>query len=218
MSEREEITRRWRQGEERLYPIVNVRPDLYEAAVRLVRSLNDHLKSVPDGDALVATYSNGGDAAADFDDAGVDLLDVSPDIDLSLARDAAYNMRMRELAAEEHTNQTLRAIERAERAGDETVTIWNNGDREQWPPFRSVEMNLNTGFAVARSTEYNDETMQPVWVLEAFQLDPQTGEQTDERPVAPRREFADPDTWRSATTDLSTALLHSHKETTDGPA
>ena len=56
MSERAEIQRRWRLGEERLYPVATVRPDLYEAVTGSSRSLVDHLSSVPDLDALVVTF------------------------------------------------------------------------------------------------------------------------------------------------------------------
>ena len=44
VSEREEVERRWRLGEERLYPVATVRPDLYEAVIGIVRSLVDHLR------------------------------------------------------------------------------------------------------------------------------------------------------------------------------
>lgn len=214
MSERTEAIRKWAQAEERLYPVVSVRPDLYEVSVRLVRSLTDYLKIVPDSDALVTSYGST-DTKSDFVAAGVDLPGIPTEVDLSLVRDAAYQMRMRELAGAESGTRTIRAIENAERTGATTATIWTTGENELWPPFRSAEMNMNTGFAVVRSVELSSETMTPVWVLEAFQLDPRTGEPTEERAVAPRREFSDPDTWRAATVELSTALLRSHEEDED---
>ena len=33
MSERDDVLRRWRLGEERLYPVATVRPDLYQAVI-----------------------------------------------------------------------------------------------------------------------------------------------------------------------------------------
>ena len=56
MSERDDVLRRWRLGEERLYPVATVRPDLYEAVIGVVRALSDHLSTVPDIDALVVTF------------------------------------------------------------------------------------------------------------------------------------------------------------------
>ena len=75
MSEREEVERRWRLGEERLYPVATVRPDLYEVVIGLVRSLADHLQSVPDLDALVVTYRTAV-RDAELADAGVAVADV----------------------------------------------------------------------------------------------------------------------------------------------
>jgi len=37
----------WRAAEERLYPVVMVRPDLYERAVRMVRVVTDELAAPP---------------------------------------------------------------------------------------------------------------------------------------------------------------------------
>ncbi len=89
--EREEVVRRWRRGEERLYPVVTVRPDLYEACIGLVRSLADHLQSVPDLDALVTTFGTAG-AAEDFRRAGVDTAALPHEIDLDLVRSVAARL------------------------------------------------------------------------------------------------------------------------------
>ena len=43
VSERDDVLRRWRLGEERLYPVATVRPDLYQAVIGVVRALMDHL-------------------------------------------------------------------------------------------------------------------------------------------------------------------------------
>jgi hypothetical protein len=202
----DEILRQWRTGEERLYPVVTVRPDLYETVTRLVRSLADHLGSVPDLDALVTTYRSTS-REQDLAGAGIDAADLPPEIDLGLVRDAAYQFRSRDLAARAPAERTLRQIQRARTAGDRTVSIWSEGEREHWPPYRRVEMSLATGMAVAVATELDPDKMTPVYVLEAFQLDPDTGESVDEPPVAPRREFADPDAWREAAAELRRRLL-----------
>jgi hypothetical protein len=53
----------------------------------------------------------------------------------------------------------------------------------------------------------DDETMMPRFALEALELDPETGAAADAEPLAPRREFADPDEWRAAAAELRRSLL-----------
>ncbi len=206
MSEREEAERRWRLGEERLYPVATVRPDLYEVVIGLVRSLADHLQSVPDLDALVVTYRTAV-RDAELADAGVAVADVPPEVDLDLVRDAAYQLRARELSQRAATERTETAIRRARAAGEPTVTIWTEGEQELWPPYRRVEMSLASGRAVAVSTTVDPETMTPRFALEALELDPETGEAAGAEPIAPRREFTDPAEWRAAAEELRRALL-----------
>ena len=206
MSERDEVERRWRLGEERLYPVATVRPDLYEAAIGLVRSLVDHLQSVPDIDALVVTYRTAV-RDAELADAGVAASAISPEIDRDLVRDAAYAARARELRQRSAVERAEAAIRRARAAGPATVTIWGEGEQELWPPYRRVEMALASGRAVVVSTTMDAETMAPRFALEAVELDPQTGAAADAEPLAPRREFTDPDEWRAAARELRSALL-----------
>ena len=52
------------------------------------------------------------------------------------------------------------------------------------------------------------DTMMPRYAVEALALDPESGEAlADEEPLAPRREFTDPDEWRSAAESLRRSLL-----------
>jgi regulator of protease activity HflC (stomatin/prohibitin superfamily) len=206
VSERGEVERRWRVGEERLYPVATVRPDLYEAVIGLVRSLVDHLQSVPDTDALVVTYRTAV-RDAELADAGIAEADIPPEVDRDLVRDAAYQVRARELRQRAAVEQAETAIRRARAAGEATVTIWSEGDQELWPPYRRVEMSLASGRAVAVSTTMDPETMTPRFALEGLELDPETGAAAEAEPIAPRREFSDPDEWRAAAQELRRALL-----------
>ena len=208
MSEREELERRWRLGEERLYPVATVRPDLYEAVIGIVRSLVDHLQSVPDIDALVVTYRTAV-RDAELADAGVAVAEIPPEVDRDLVRDAAYQVRSRELLQRAAAERTETAIRRAKAAGEPTVTIWSEGQQEMWPPYRRVEMSLASGLAVAVSTTMDPETMMPRFALEGLELDPATGEAADAEPIAPRREFTDPAEWRAAAQELRRAILTS---------
>ena len=57
MSDHGDAVRHWAEAENRLYPVINLRPDLYESAVGAVRALADHLAGVPDQDALVTSFT-----------------------------------------------------------------------------------------------------------------------------------------------------------------
>ena len=206
MREHDDVLRRWRLGEERLYPVATVRPDLYEAVAVVVRSLTDHLGSVPDIEALVVTFRTA-ERDAEFAAAGVPREGISPEIDLDLVRDAAYQMRSRELTMRASAERTETAIRRARAPGPPTAVIWSEGERELWPPYRRVEMSLSSGLAVAISTLMDPDTMMPRYALEGIALDPETGEATTEEPLAPRREFTDPDEWRAAAQMLRDSLL-----------
>ncbi len=204
MSEREDAIRRWREAEDKLYPVVTVRPELYQAAIGVVRSLADHLAGVPDLDALVASYL-ASTPAADFEAAGIEPSAIPPELDHEMARNAAYQVRSRELVQRASVESAQLAISRSRKAGEATATIYSHGEDELWPPYRRVEMSLATGFAVSVSTEYNPDTMLPLYVLEGFQLDPDTGAGAEL--LAPRSEYTDPDAWRRAAQKLRKALL-----------
>ena len=49
--------------------------------------------------------------------------------------------------------------------------------------------------------------MMPRYAVEAFQLDPETGEASSPDPIVPRREYTDPDVWRAAAEELRQSLL-----------
>jgi hypothetical protein len=207
MSERDEVMRQWRSGEEKLYPVVTVRPDLYETCIGLVRSLADHLGSVPDVDALVTTYRVT-DAQDEREAAGLGDTFVPPEVDLGLVRDAAYQVRARELSVREPQERNEQLIRRARAADAPTVSIWNEGEHEDWPPYRRIEMSLETGRAVAVSTELDPDTMTPRYVLEALQLDPDTGVATaGSEPLLPRQVFADREAFGAAVDRMRQTLL-----------
>lgn len=212
MSERDQALREWAAGEERLYPVVTLRPDLYEACTALVRSLVDHLANVPDLDALVTTYRNGS-FEAEATAAGVDQ-QISPEIERTLVRQSAYAMRAREIERSASEDDAVRAIERARRAGAGSAAIWAVGENELWPPYRRVEMSLSTGRAVVSSTELSAETMTPVFILGAARLDPASGRPADPEPLVPERTFTDPETWRAAREELLARLVHDAQEST----
>jgi hypothetical protein len=101
------------------------------------------------------------------------------------------------------------AIDRARRAGDATVMIWNKGENELHPPYRRVEMSVATGKAIALSTEISPDTMRAVFIAVGIQLDPETGDATQDDLLAPEKTFTDPEKWRAAVAELRSSLLAS---------
>ncbi|MGD9570592.1 MAG: hypothetical protein AB7V62_01750 [Thermoleophilia bacterium] len=206
MGERDDTMRRWRTGEERLYPVATVRPDLYQAVVGIVRALADHLGRVPDIDALVTTF-RASDRDAELAAAGVDVAGLPPEIDRDLVRDAAYQVRVRELQVRASVERAETTIRRARAAGERVAVVWAEGEREEWPPWRRVEMSVATGRAVALSAELDPDTMTARWAVEGLALDPETGAALEGEPLAPRREFTEPESWRAAADALRHELL-----------
>ena len=198
--------REWSEAEEKLYPVITVRPDLYELCARMVRQLADHLSRVPDVDALAATFRSSSfeqDAAA----ASISTAEVPPDLNRELVRGAAYALSAREIVNRGTTSSALRAIEQARKAGDPTATIWSEGDNELWPPYRRVEMSVTTGKAIVASTELDPETMVSKFFLTAVQLDPDTGESTGDEPLKPETSYTRPEEWHAAAAELRTSIL-----------
>jgi hypothetical protein len=183
-----------------------VRPEVYALCLDCVRAMTERLQAVPDLDALVATY-RAADARSDLADAGVDLDGLPPETDPELIRDAAYQVRARELEARAALERTERAIMRARRDGARVVELWPAGRDERLPGFRRVEMNVATGAAVVRGTRMDAETGEPVFTLEAVRLDPETGGATGDAPLADEQSFTTSDTWHAAAERLRTDHL-----------
>lgn len=211
MSEHGDVAGHWMEAENRLYPVINLRPDLYEAAVGVVRTLADHLGAIPDQDALVTSYS-AASRSEDFAAAGIDEGSIPPEIDRDMVRGAAYQIRARELTQRAAQDAAARAIMRARQSGQAICTVWAYGDNELYPPYRRVDMAVDTGFAIVQSTEVDPDTMRPWFVLEAVQLDPDTGNDEGADPIVERREFRDVESWRAAAAELRRTLLND-KET-----
>jgi hypothetical protein len=191
---RDRLLLAWRRGEERLYPVVLVRPELYEQYVLLVRALADELAEAHSEDALLAAYE-AGTGSAEHAASRLDLPDRT-EMDLGLARDAAYCLRHRELVGELQRAEANRRVERARAAGDEWVTVFEEASSELRPPYRLVEMHVRSGRAIHSFVEQSPDTGGPVFGVEVIRLDPVTGDwMPDVEPVASER-LHDPERWR----------------------
>ena len=189
----------WKSAEERLYPVVMVRPDLYERSIRMVRATADELAGCLDVEALVNAWGGAAEivhraaTAAGFDLEGLDA---------GLIAGAAFSMRYRELAAVASRAERLQRIRAAAEAGEPWVRVEEIGSKETagMVPWTWVEMHVPTGAGLRQTLEADPMTGAPRYSLEVVPLDPGTG---DRLPVpadlvAVEESFTDPTEWMAA--------------------
>jgi hypothetical protein len=189
----------WRAAEERLYPVVMVRPDLYERSVRLVRAVADELAACGDLPALAKAW---GEAAGVVHraatEAGLDLEGV----DAGLIAGAGFSVRYRELAGAASRAERLGRIRAAAEAGEAWVRLDEIGSRETagMVPWTWVEMHVGTGAGLRQTMEADPTTGAPRYSLEVVPLDPATGDQLPVPPdvAAVVESFDDPTEWMAA--------------------
>ena len=134
----------WRAAENRLYPVVMTRPDLYEQCVRLVRAVADDLGPARTPDQLLEMY----DRAAEVVTTVVQRTGLSTEgLDLGLVAGAAFNVRYRELREEMNREEAIRRIREGRERGAEWVVIYETEVTGRvpaggWPlpPYRRLEM------------------------------------------------------------------------------
>jgi hypothetical protein len=189
----------WKTAEERLYPVVMVRPDLYERSVRLVRVVADELAGCLDLAALVDAWGEAAEIVhRGATEAGLDLEGLDP----GLIAGAGFSMRYRELAVAVSRAERLGRIRAAADAGEAWVRIEEIGSRETagMVPWTWVEMHVGSGAGLRQTLEADPMTGAPLYSLEVVPLDPTTG---DPRPVPPdvatvQESFNDPAAWMAA--------------------
>ena len=189
----------WKSAEERLYPVVMVRPDLYERSIRMVRATADELAGCLDVAALVEAWSGAAEIVhRAATEAGLDL----EGLDAGLVAGAAFSMRYRELAADAARSDRLARIRAAAEAGEAWVRVEEIGSKETagMVPWTWVEMHVPTGAGLRQTLEADPATGTPLYSLEVVPLDPATG---DRLPVPPdvvtvEESFNDPAAWMAA--------------------
>jgi hypothetical protein len=189
----------WKAAEERLYPVVMVRPDLYERSVRMVRAVTDELAGCGDLAALVEAWESAAEIVhRAATDAGHDL----EGLDAGLLAGAGFSMRYRELAVGASRNERLDRIRAAAEAGEGWVRVEEIGSRETagMMPWTWVEMHLGSGAGLRQTMEADPMTGAPVYSLEVVPLDPATGDYlpvpTDVVSVIDT--YSDPTEWMAA--------------------
>lgn len=188
----------WRAAEERLYPIVMTRPDLYQRSVQLVRQVADELMVHRDVAALVAAWPAAADVVARA--ASLALLSLE-ELDAGLIAGAAFSLRYRELAMQEARADRLCRIEAAVAGGGGWVEVERMGSPETagMVPHSWVEMHVPSGAALRQTIEADPDTGDARYRVEVVQRDPATGDPADV-PAGPAVEntFEDRGEWVAA--------------------
>jgi hypothetical protein len=186
----------WRTAEERLYPVVMVRPDLYERAVWLVGQLAAELRqSCPDVASLVSAEPR---VAAMVEQLEADNDKSLAGLDVSLIAAAACSFRYRELAVDAARDERIAAIHAAAARGERWLVVDQSGTPDSFSiiPFTKVEMHVPSGRALQQTVETDPGTGQARFLVEEVERDPRTGDRTEAASRSPHvEEFDDIDAW-----------------------
>ena len=179
----------WRQAEDKYYGAVLSAPELYTAALQLVRGIADSMKDIDTVETLFEAYP--GFTIAAVTEIGEALALTRRDfLDYHLARDAAFHLRHREILETQAKREIQANIAEATAAGEQWVTLYNTEHVRQGVTFfQRLEMHLPEGRGLYSAIELDWEKGR-VYVLEPLLLDPATGElQRQARPAEPHQEF-----------------------------
>ncbi len=180
----DDLARRWQAAEDRLYPVVMVRPEAYASAVTLVRAVVDRLGGVITADDLATAYTSSAHLVADVvHDTGV----ATEGLDLALVAGAAFNIRYRDLRASAQREQAKQRIRDAAAAGSEWAVLFETGRPDLAPlsPYRRLDMRLADGVGLHASITVDPATANPIYAVETVQLDPATGDWVHEAEPSP---------------------------------
>ena len=183
----------WRRGEARVYPSVMVNAELYQEYIGVVRAVAELLGDVRTEDDLVTAWNERRELVRE-------AISRSPPpllgfMDLEAVRDAAFCHRHREITREQGKELARERLERARRAGDEWVMLF-----EDVTPVGShrLDMHVRSGRGLHASSELPLDASRPKFTLEAVQLDPADGTWLlDAPPVMPAQTFDTREEWEA---------------------
>lgn len=189
----------WKAAEERLYPVVMVRPDLYERSVRMVRVVADELAGCLDLPALVRAWGTAAEIVhRAAEEGGLDL----EGLDAGLLAGAAFSLRYRELAVGAARAERLGRIQAAAESGEAWVRVEEIGSKETagLVPWTWTEMHVPSGAGLRQTLEADQTTGAPRYSLEVVPLDPATGDRLPTPPdvVSVEESFDDAAEWIAA--------------------
>ena len=196
------LVRRWREDEARLYPVVMVRPDLYERAGVMVRALADELRVHTTVEALAAAFPH---ASKTLNGVLARTGLATDDLDLALVIGAAFGMRHREILGALERRRALVLIAEARDRGDAWVVLHRSGTPER-TGYRLFEMHLRSGAALHVYIEPDPATGRPLYGLQQLRLDPATGDPERGSDIEDARTYDDPAEWNRAVSGLRTYL------------
>lgn len=188
----------WRSAEERLYPVVMLRPDLYQRSIELVRKVADELAATcPDIDAMVAAWTEATDLV--YRVSSLALLPLG-DLDVSLVAGAAFSLRYREVAMAVARAERIERVRAAAAGGEAWVEIEHTGtpDAAAFMPYARLEMHVPSGLGLRRSLGADPDTGRPVFGVERLRLDRATGDVLGSAGDDPAEEFETQAEWEAA--------------------
>jgi hypothetical protein len=152
----------WEEAEARLFPVVMVRPDLYERSLTLVRlTVAELRRECPDQASLVAEVER-----ADALVAGVAAQAAIPteELRLGLVASAAFAMRYRELVAERDRRARIARLTQARAEGVGWVLAEEVGTEEHAMAVQywRLEVHVPTGAALLMSIDPDETLSRPV--------------------------------------------------------
>jgi hypothetical protein len=198
----------WEEAEARLFPVVMVRPDLYERSLTLVRQTVDELRrDCHDAAALVAQVERADALVADV--AARAAISTS-ELRLGLIASAAFAMRYRELAAERARRAGIARLTQARAEGVGWVLAEESGSEEHAMAvaYWRLEVHVPSGAALLMSVEPDETLTRPVYRLEGGRLDLTTGAlDLAAVPDLPASEYRDRADWQTASDQIRKRLV-----------
>ena len=195
--------RRWQAAESRLYPVIMVRPDLYEAVIATVRETVNSLQDIGDVEALVSVEA---ETPASVLRALARLGLPAAELNVALIAAASLSMRAAEIGSATARAQRT-ALIAAGRALDEVWVLLNETAKRDshappYPPYHRLEMRLADGLGLHLYVELDPSTATPVYGLETVQLDLMTGEWTGDAGEAVTARYDHPQQWDTQALEL----------------
>lgn len=177
--------------------MVVVNPHQYETNLRLVRAMSDQMSDLATVEELIEAYDGRSSMAASTADS-LSLAAPQPEVE-ELLVDAAFYVRYRELRSELQKAEVERRIAAAGDGPGWVVLAETGADGSTPAPgFRRVEMHLPDGKGLYTFVDVDPSTYRPRYGVEVLRLDPSSGEELPDDPIASRQEFAELTDWEQA--------------------
>jgi hypothetical protein len=193
-----EVLSQWSSAEERLYPVIMTRPDLYQRAVELVRKVADELGSCADLAALVEAWPDAADIV--YRASSLALMPLA-ELDITLVAGAGFSIRYRELAGPAARAERRARLAAAAEAGETWVLVSETGSLGSagFVPWVRLEMHVPTGAGLSQTVEADPDTGAAHFRLEVVRLDRATGDRIGPADdIAAEESFDDRAEWTAA--------------------